>query len=279
MKKPIYLLLTLVVLLFSFAALSAQVKFKIAWLENEQAYQVSLLSEATWGSPENLTSSAQISLKAPAGSLDIFNVKSLQNSVKWEYNSRQQAPTEAPGFDYFSFGLATMGTDGLVYQQGNELPLFTFQNANGCKGHSVELVDNEEDPFMPPNQSNANIGNSITIYGAGGDAYRGISGNKKAVCESASDAAETTAVVLHGELFPTPVTEVLYVGFDWQSAPQDVSVRIYDLAGKVAYDQKHTVTKGENRLSIGTETFKAGVYSLDIQTEGNRQTIGRFVKQ
>ena len=66
----------------------------------------------------------------------------------------------------------TLGTVAFNYEAGVELPLFTFKNALPCQG-TVGLMDNSEDPFMAPNSRSANVGNSITIFGARGEAYLG----------------------------------------------------------------------------------------------------------
>ena len=151
---------------------SAQVQFKLVLLEEGETYQVSMIPEKSWQHPYNITSTAQVTVKVPTNSFEVRDLTSLQVGVEWQDNSRSDAPNEAPAVDYISFGLGTLGTVDFSYEAGVEVPLFQFKNALPCQG-SVSLMDNSEDPFMAPNSRRANVGNSITIFGARGEAYKG----------------------------------------------------------------------------------------------------------
>lgn len=274
MKKTIINLLA-TVLTGTALSLSAQVQYKIDWKEDLAAYQVSLVSQATWEGNQRITSSAQVSVRAAAGSLEIFNVKSLLGGVNWDFNSRYNTPAEAPAFDYFSFGLTTMGTAAIPYAAGQEVPLFTFQNANECGG-AVFLVDNANDPFMPPNASKANIGNQLTVFGAGGSAYVGNHGTGKADCGLVSSTKPVVATRF--ELAPTLASEFVQVSFDWQEAPQNAEFRLYDQSGRLVQAEKKDIVQGPNQIKLDLNKIKPGSYSVEIRAKDFVKSVGRFLK-
>ena len=257
---------------------NAQVQYHIQWLEGEQAYQVSLISEATWLNPSNITGSGQVSLKAPAGMLDVYNLKNLQNEVSWELSSQYDAPEESPDFDYISFGLASMGTAGIEYKTGVEVPLFTFQNAGDCAGE-VELVKNETELFMPPNKSKANIGNQLTVLGAGGNALTGIFGTGKAVCKSQTYSITSgLAPQTSFEIFPTNVQSKVNIRFDWTEVAQEVDIRLYEANGKLVKTQSEALLNGLNQISLSAEKLRSGLYFIEMEADGKLRTIGKFMR-
>lgn len=265
---------------------NAQVHFNIEWVESEQAYQVSLISEATWVNPSNITSTGQVSLKAPTGTLDVYNLKNLQNDVVWEFSSKYDAPQEAPGFDYLSFGLASMGTFGIKYEAGVEVPLFSFQNAMDCQGAVVEILDNDADSFMPPNSQKANVGNQLTVLGAGGNAYTGISGTGKTSCNSFVSSttsglpADKAGLALQTsfEVFPTKVQSEVHLRFDWTEQAQDVEIRIYESNGKLQRTQNATVLAGLNQITLTTDQLASGLYFIEVEADGMTRNAGRFMR-
>lgn len=161
---------------------SAQVQFRVELLEDNITYQVSLLPEITWTSPQNLTSTAQITLVIPTGGFQEGSIRPLIPNTGWSANARFNAPIENPQYDYISFGLTSLGTSAIPYQAGQETALFTFQNVGVCTG-KVELMT-ENDPFSPPNSENGNVGNQITVFGGGLDnnSYGGAYGVGEANC-------------------------------------------------------------------------------------------------
>lgn len=144
-------------------ALTAQLVAHIELMANQMSYQVSLIPQATWLPPFNITNSAQLTFRVPTGGFlptDIQNINGI-----WQNNSQIESPIEAPTFDYFSFSLASPLLD-ISYEVDEPVVLFTFQNGGLCTGN-IAFVDNETDPFLPPNSLAANIGNQITVLGAG----------------------------------------------------------------------------------------------------------------
>lgn len=154
---------------------TAQVNYKIDYLQETQSFQISMVVHKTWAPPQNITATGQVTIKVPSNDFEIYDVQNLQKDIVWDINSRHNAPDEAREFDYISFGLSTTGTKGLKYVAGTEIPLFTFKNAGSCGGE-VALINNLRDAFLPPNSRHANIGNQLTVLGAKGDAYTGNTG-------------------------------------------------------------------------------------------------------
>jgi gliding motility-associated-like protein len=132
------------------------------------AFQVSMTADTTWNFPFNITSSAQWTIKVPAGGFVANNLTSLVSGVNFNLASTYAAPPEDTASDYISVILASPGTQGIPYQQGVKTPLFTFENGGACQGGTVYLMDNDTDPFYPPNSQSANVGQQLTVSGFGG---------------------------------------------------------------------------------------------------------------
>ncbi len=164
-QSPRQSLITLLFFCLLFSQISAQVVGKIAVLEDNATFIVSIIPSETIESPNNITNTGQITLKASTGSFTISTVQSLTGI--WQLNTIIQHPIEAPNFDYIVFNLVTHISNP-TYQAGIETPLFSFKNENGCIG-SIALIDNFTDTFWPPNSLDANIGNQLTILGFGID--------------------------------------------------------------------------------------------------------------
>lgn len=165
---------------------NAQVWFKLELLPDEETYQVSMVSDTTWTFPYNLTSSAQVTIRAPHGEAPhkffVSDLTALQIGSEWDANVYISAPEEAASWDYISFGLVSLGTDAFVFEEGGEVPLFSFKNGGQSCVDSIELMS-LDDPFMPPNSQAINTGHSIVTFGGGlAGSFSGIVGNGKAPC-------------------------------------------------------------------------------------------------
>ena len=148
----------------------AQVELTVERLAACDGYQVSLRSSATYVSPLNLTSSGQVTLVVPTGTVIPGTVTS--NNGAWNLVSPIiVSPPENPGFDYIVFQLNSSTLD-IVYLDGLTVPLFSFLNGGTCTG-SIQIIDHATDPFFPPNSISANVGNSFAVLGTGGEAYSG----------------------------------------------------------------------------------------------------------
>lgn len=102
----------------------AQVELTVERLASCDGYQVSLRSNVTYTSPFNLTSSGQVTLLVPTGSV----VPSTLTSINGAWNFVTPiitSPPENPGFDYIVFQLNS-STAAITYQVGQTVPLFLF---------------------------------------------------------------------------------------------------------------------------------------------------------
>lgn len=136
---------------------------------NNGVFTVSVIADQTIPVPQNTTSTAQVTIKVPTGGFEVTNFQSLTPGASFEQNSRSNAPSEAPEFDYIVFGLTTLGTRTIEYTEGVKIPLFSFENSGTCTGNQVLFMENFIDPFYPPNSENANANQQITVAATGTD--------------------------------------------------------------------------------------------------------------
>ncbi|MEZ4958883.1 MAG: T9SS type A sorting domain-containing protein [Saprospiraceae bacterium] len=277
MKKSIFLL-PLAFVLAAFTV-NAQVNFKMSYDKETERYIVSLIPMTTYTNPQNITGSGQVTIKVPTNEFDPVDIENLLTGMTWEANSRNNAPAEAPDFDYVSFGLTIQaGTAYPDYQAGVEMPLFSFQNAFGCTG-KVYLVDNVNDPFMPPNSQSANIGNTWTILGAGGEAYQGIIGSGENNCAETASSAVEEIVINAYKVFPNPASQFVNVEMRWENDAADAQLQVVDAAGKKVITQDMTVTYGQNRQKLDVSNLAAGNYWVYLEGEGWKAKLDKFSKQ
>ncbi|MFK7935310.1 MAG: T9SS type A sorting domain-containing protein [Saprospiraceae bacterium] len=264
-------------LLVTFSA-QAQIQFQLEWLPELQKYQVTLHSNNTYTAPMNTTSTAQITIKVPTGQFEVTTLTSLQKDVEWEANGVFVAPPEAPEFDYISFGLTTLGTRQLDYKAGVTLPLFTFENALECGG-SIELMDNQNDAFLPPNSRKANVANQITILGAKKNAYVGNTELNKVECVQAVTDAQDIAAELHtATVFPSPTQDKLSIEVLWTKQKEEVTVNVYDTNGQLVMQKMTFLQAGKNVQPLDVALLKAGTYWVSISGTDWQYALPSFVK-
>ena len=264
-------------ILLAVGPLSAQVQFKIALLEDGKTYQVSMVSEKTFDNPMNLTSTAQITIKAPTSGLNIDQFYNLQEGVVWEPSSLNEAPTEAPNADYHSFSLVSQGTNRLSYVAGQEVPLFAFTNKNDCQG-SLRLMSNALDPFLPPNSRQANVGNQITVLGAQGDAYIGNVLDGSVPCDQTTSIEQISQLEVDLSFFPNPVQEQLTVRLNWERPSESVEIVVRHLNGAVLLEQTGELVRGGNVQRVDVRNLAAGSYLLEMRGKDWQLTSEAFLK-
>ena len=229
MKKIKILLILALSVLCYFA--HAQVEFNVRQLDSCSEFQVSLTPTTTYFTPFNLTNSAQVTLVVPTGSVSISNLTS--NSGNWSFAAPIIiAPSENPAFDYINFQLTT-NTSAINYQAGVEVPLFSFTTIRNCAAGNVVLMDNNTDPFRFPNSQNINIGNSITVLGAGGNAYSGNYGNDTNTSNPPPTTASSNCLIEYqieqvgDNLFQVRLTsDTTWTGVNAITSTAQVSIRV-----------------------------------------------------
>lgn len=255
-----------------------QVKFKLTKLADGKTYQVSMIPDVTFQSPLNVTSTAQVTLKAPTGGFEVDQIFNLQDGVEWEPNSLTEGPQESPDSDYLSFGLITQGTDKIIYEAGVEVPLFAFTNFLECQGQ-ISLIDNMNDPFAMPNSRQVNIGNQITILGAQGDAYIGNASESVALCgDNLTSIENIDQSKVNLNLFPNPAVDYLFVDFTWERKGENVQLKILDLNGKLINEKSIEIIQGNNQTKIDIQSLAQGNYLLELSGETWNISSDQFVK-
>lgn len=259
-------------------SLNAQVNFKLAYDKETSRYTVSVVPSATYSAPDNITGTGQVTIKVPSNQFDPVDIANLTEGMYWEANSRNNTPEEAPDFDYISFGLVIQGIAFPAYTAGVELPLFSFENAFGCTG-KVFIVDNSTDEFMPPNSQSANIGNTITILGAGGDAYGGILDGGECDCnESILDSKEELALESFN-IFPNPAIDFANVEIQWTGDAVEGTLQVVDASGKKIMSEPMDLTKGANQKRLNVTDLPSGSYFLQLEGNGWSLNLDKLNKQ
>ncbi|MCC6725608.1 MAG: hypothetical protein IT258_13960, partial [Saprospiraceae bacterium] len=231
--------LTLLAFFLFFGSLTAQVKFKVKLLTDNQTYQVSLKPDANWSGALAATSAAGVRLRTPIGGAALTNITNQKGA--WSLTT-VNAPIEAPGYTYFLFDLDNpLSGAQITYTAGVEIPLFTFKNTGSCTG-PIQLVDNATDPFnIDPNSMSLVGNNFIEISGAGSgvNAFTGNYGGYPADCKqngngcievydvalvspSACGVADGSITVSASNTFSFPMQYSINFGTPgviWQSSP------------------------------------------------------------
>lgn len=78
-------------------------------------------------------------------------------------------------------------------------------------------------------------------------------------------------------IVPVPSSDDINVSFDVSNRAEEVSIRIYDVTGKLVALQPVDVTEGLNSLTIDIRQYAAGTYLLTI-VDGDEISSQRFVK-
>lgn len=276
-------------LVFFHSTLFAQVQFILDLDPVTRVYTVSMLPEVTWAPPFNKTATAQITVKAPNELFELTELQSAIPGIEWDMNSRVNTPEEAPEYDYLSFALITGGLEPLEYVAGKPTKLFTFKNATECSGE-VSLINNDSDPFLPPNSRNANVGNSIAVHGARGEAYMGNVSDKAFACDYGFPIIKQTDVdavpaieaideiAAYVDIYPNPTTALLNIDFSWNKTPGEKQILLYNNQGSLVKFQKVKVKEGNNQINFDISMLTSGIYNILIVENGDRIVLGRVMK-
>ena len=173
--RAILLLLTVSVLSIP---MLAQVRGSVIGMGEPNQFKVTITPAQSWSLTNSITNTATITIKVPTGDFQISSVRSYTGI--WEVSDPIITPIESPNYNYYIFNLSSPLTS-IVYEEGVTLDLFSFINTGACT-QDVQIIDEVNDPFLPPNSRNANIGNYFTILGNGAsNAYAGTLNNTQLV--------------------------------------------------------------------------------------------------
>lgn len=275
MTNDILKIATILLLSILASSLSGQIWYKLDLLEDGETYQISLISDQDWGMPNNITSTGQITIKAPTLEMDVTDFESVNPLFEWQYNSRLNAPEESTDFDYFSFGLKQASRD-FDYDAGVEVPIIQFKNGKGCSDF-IRLIDNENDPFIFSDDKVINVGNQLTVLGAQGNAYMGNKGQELVKCNK--EFLQVEKVMQGYKLFPNPASSMVNIHFDWKQRAQAGQFFVRDNAGKVVLYEQRNLEEGLNEVQLDISFLGGGIYHLEL-VDANKESIPleRFVK-
>ncbi len=238
----------------------AQVEFKVERMGETNNFMVYAVSSETYDNPKNLISTAQVTVLASTNSFELDKIINLYPDAKWRVNGRSNAPKENPNQDYLYFGLENLGTGALKFKKGTETPLFLIQ-AKTCEGE-ISLMDNAKDPFMFPNSRQINVGNQITILGAGGDAFRGnLKGKNKAEClKTKSSTLKPQTLRVSPNITRAGIVKV---EFNKNEKDNDKGeLVIFDAAGRSVFLQEIDAKRGYNVIDADLSQLSNGIYYL-----------------
>jgi len=287
---------TLIVLIISQSILPAQVRFFIAYNAETTAYTVSMMPEKTWRSPYNKTATGQITIKATTGQFFIKDIESYVDDTKWVPSGRVTAPMESPDYDYIFFRLKTPGLAEMPFRAFKPVKLFTFTLQANC-AKEVMLVSNLYDPFMPPNSRSINIGNSLGVLGANGEAYVGNVSNLPIFCPWANPpAAKEGAVVEENTgrgiapiatghtlvaeklLYPNPTINEVQVTLDWKGTSGQKSIVVYNGMGQMVQVFQENLQVGVNKFIWNLSKLDNGIYNFFLVGDQQNLDLGKIIK-
>jgi gliding motility-associated-like protein len=233
------------------------VELELEQLDNGD-FLVSLISDTTWSFPQNVVSTAQITIKATAGQFDISEVNNLINGVVFFKSGIIKNPVEAPQFDYISISLGSQGTANITFQKGVKVNLFSLKNVLSCNNGSIRLMDNNTDPFYPPNQMDANVGQQMTVAGFSlADIPIGIRGNAIA-CNLADNNSNVSLQIVKQDI----------------SCAGALDARIIAKGNGGTAPYSYLWNTGDTVSTLNN--LAAGTYSVTL-TDGNNDTVSTSI--
>ena len=263
----------------------AQVNFQLDLMPDRKTYVVSMVSTETWLYPQNITGTAQVTVRIPANTrFTAGRITSLQQGVQWLDNARIERPAADPTHDYVSFSLVTMATKNIPYVRGVETPLFTFQNLqNDCVG-KVELVDNNETTVKNVLAAGFNVNNHISVLAKKGEAFatNQSSVNRVVDCSQSTATQEPNGLSVLN-VYPIPATDVLTIEWTAQTAAdaQNTVLVVTNTLGQEVLTQKigPLSIKGTfNKIELNVSTWANGMYLFHFVNDKGTSTAQKILK-
>ncbi|AEE49994.1 hypothetical protein [Haliscomenobacter hydrossis] len=260
---------------------SAQVKFNLTLLGDQQTYLLSMVPESSWTSPQNAVSSIQVVLKySTERSFLAGRIISLVDGVSWADNAYVESPGSAQDYNFVCFTLNEKGTKKIPFPRGEEVPLFTFVNlSKDCVG-KIELVDNNSEIVRKVvNNDRLNITQNITVLGARGNAFAGILNSSVDCASRVTSTRDLESIVNKLRVFPVPASDDLQIY--WENIQDKGPGKLYisnALGDKVeTHKALPSDASGEQLLRLDVSKFPSGLYTGTlINLKGEGQTF-RFV--
>lgn len=258
----------------------AQVKLQLTLMADKKTYMVSMLPEKTLTMPQNITGTAQVTVRIPAHvRFTAGDIKNLQTGVEWVNSVHLESPKADAQHDYISFSLKTMGTRNIPYEMGKETPLFTFTNIRtDCVG-LVELIDDNDPSVSKVLKEGYNVKNHLSVMGVQGEAVTGVL-TKKADCSAiASSVTDLNSPFKILSAFPIPASTDLTI--EYQMTVKDATkgqLIIKDMVGKEITRQNIPLSINREKASVTVSTWAVGLYLFHIQdAQGRVSGVQKFV--
>lgn len=245
----------------------AQVKLQLSLLPDEKTYLVSMVPDKTLTYPMNITGTAQVTIKYPAiNRFFATNLRSLISNVKWEDNAYITDLKTSKGFNFISFGMRSQGTSAISYDEGKEIPLFTFTNHYGCAGE-VTLVDNKTSDLKGDESQTYNIGNHWSVLANTNEAY---TGNLQA-----SVNCDRNVVNMRGDkeslfsaltAYPIPVSHELTIRTrtSLDKIENINRLTVFNALGQEVASQAVSLKVGEQEMTLDVSNLTEGLYMFQF---------------
>lgn len=286
---------TLIILILCQSILPAQVRFLLDYNARIDEYTVSMMPERTWRSPKNKTATGQVTLKATTGQFFIQDIKSHVKDTDWVPSGRINSPEESPKYDYIFFRLETPGLTEMPYQAFVAVKLFSFTLQSNC-AREVMLMNNKEDAFRAPNSRSVNVGNSLGVLGANGEAYAGNVSVVPIFCPYAAAAPDITEAQVATDkklvsittdktnlisrklLYPNPTAFEVQVDLDWIGKSGEKDILVYNSAGELVKSYQVEIIKGTNNFTMDVSKLGTGIYNFLLADNEENLTLGKVIK-
>jgi hypothetical protein len=272
-------LLSILITIATLSTAKAQIQYKLTRLPDNATYMVSLIPQSTWIFPQNVVTTAQVTIRVPVNSRFIAGrITSLIPTTQWMDNAYLEHPVGDITHNYITFNLQTVGSKAFTFESGRELPIFTFQNiGTSCFG-TMELIDNQSITTKAVIAGGYNVGQHIGTLGANGEAFLNNI-NIGVNCENATKNEDLNASIFKiSKLYPVPAHSELQV--EWQSEDkmaENVSLIVHNILGEVVFKQtvKNTKTLQINKIDVSKWTD--GMYTLQLQSHKSISIAKTFV--
>lgn len=251
-------------------SVQAQVKFGLSLLPDQETYLISLKAEKSWVAPANITGGVQVVLKVPANVPFVAGkIQSLVPGLSWSDNALVVQPSAAPDYNFVCFVLNEPGTKRITYQEGVELPLFTFKNLEPGKTAKLELTLNN-DPLVQKvvQVDHLNITQNITVLGANGNAFTGVFGQNA----STTTALPQVEILEKLKVYPIPARDFVWVNWESQAPTAELPNRlqVFSATGSLIRTFSLNQQVGQQQLRVDVSTWPSGLYVFKAQNQAGQ---------
>jgi PKD repeat protein len=170
------------------------------------------------------------------------------------------------------------GLEVLLYDMDGNIIDYTYSDINGHYQFQYLPYDKYEvwpevaglttvPGFRTLNDSNSSVQADIVITPT------------QAIVKNANDDIKQSLIDAdNASIYPNPVYNNMYVKLH-SSAMQQARIMVYDMTGKVAYNQTEMLQPGDQTISIDTKTLPSGLYMMQVQMGHDSHVLQtKFIK-